>query len=415
MSPTAAESVSALNAEVARLRRDVFAAPKFDASRLDSLLRVEEALAATAAGADALEIDSAMQSGAFVDTTSRSTLLGASTTGLDVVVTARMAQVPTAIVHLLDGATFPLVTGTITNVSDRMRRLRVITFVEGYSAQSVDTFEVDKRSKVAFKHLPTFYPDRMASVTELTRATLHLVVEDLGGERDDAGNERHWTTIELQQSTPIWLLPRSTAPMQIADPGGGWLDLSPYLAVFVTPNAPAVMEFVRRAVGRHPDKSMVGYQIGKQAVLPQIRAIFDALKLDAEINYVNSVISYSPDHGMFTQRVRRPVESLAEHQANCIDGTVLVASLVEACSMSPAIVLVPGHAFLAWESWDDSDEWAYLETTMIGNSTFDEAVAAATKEAEGYQALATKSKDPRQFRRLSVKEMRQAAGITPME
>ena len=45
-----------------------------------------------------------------------------------------------------------------------------------------------------------------------------------------------------------------------------------------------------------------------------------------------------------------PRESLADKEANCINGTVLFASLLEGISMSPAIVLVPGHAFLAWET-----------------------------------------------------------------
>src|SRR4029077_11411867 len=77
--------------------------------------------------------------------------------------------------------------------------------------------------------------------------------------------------------------------------------------------------------------------------------------------------------GQITQRTRLPRESLRHKSANCIDGTVLMASLLEAASLHPAIVLVPGHAFVGWETWEGSDEWDYLETTMIASHDFEAA------------------------------------------
>ncbi len=50
-----------------------------------------------------------------------------------------------------------------------------------------------------------------------------------------------------------------------------------------------------------------------------------------------------------------------------------MASLLEAASLQPAIVLVPGHAFVGWETWEGTDEWDYLETTMIATHDFDAA------------------------------------------
>ena len=89
-------------------------------------------------------------------------------------------------------------------------------------------------------------------------------------------------------------------------------------------------------------------------------------------------------------------------------GTVLFASLLEGISMSPAIVLVPGHAFLAWETWRGSNAWRYLETTMIGSSTFEQACASAEKTAEFYQGA-------KKLRMWSLSELRTKFGITPME
>ncbi len=174
--------------------------------------------------------------------------------------------------------------------------------------------------------------------------------------------------------------------MLVHDPKtGAWRDMTRYLGAFVTPNAPSLMTFERTGARHHPDGNLVGYQGGLDRVEPQVKALFEALKEEGDITYVNSVIDFTPEQGFTGQRIRLPRESLADHQANCIDGTVLFASLLEGISMSPAIVLVPGHAFLAWETWRNNNEWKFVETTMIGSHTFEEACASAEKTAAKYK------------------------------
>ena len=70
---------------------------------------------------------------------------------------------------------------------------------------------------------------------------------------------------------------------------------------------------------------------------------------------------------------------MRHRSANCIDGTVLFASLLESASLHAAIVLIPGHAFVGWEKWRGSDEWDYLETTMIDSHDFEAARLRAHK------------------------------------
>ena len=52
-----------------------------------------------------------------------------------------------------------------------------------------------------------------------------------------------------------------------------------------------------------------GYQPDR-AVEPQVRAIFEALKIDADVTYVNSTINFNPEQSARTQRVRLPRQSL---------------------------------------------------------------------------------------------------------
>jgi hypothetical protein len=139
-----------------------------------------------------------------------------------------------------------------------------------------------------------------------------------------------------------------------------------------------------------------------------VKALYQALR-EAGLTYVNSVIDYGAGPGQFTQRTRLPRESLAQRSANCIDGTVLMASLLEGASLSPALVLVPGHAFVGWETWDGAGKWSYLETTMIGSSEFEAACQSATLQYDQATKLY-----PKQVRLHPVADLRRRR-IWPME
>jgi hypothetical protein len=126
-------------------------------------------------------------------------------------------------------------------------------------------------------------------------------------------------------------------------------------------------------------------------------------------------VTFSPEEGAANQRVRLPRESLQDGEANCIDGTLLFASLLEAASLSPAIVLVPGHAFIAWETWKQKDEWRFLETTMIGKATFEEACHSAEAMAKRYRTEAEQMKNPLRLRLRPLQSLRSIDRITPLE
>ena len=330
-------------------------------------------------------------------------LLGADTTGVDAQVLLRQSHVPTGIVHLFDANETPLVTFRIGYTGDEYVRLRLTSFIEGYSAQAIDTVELSYQQSVEIRQLPTFFPDRIRPVTEMTRATLHIRIDDLDG------------ATEQQSTFPIWLLARTSAYLGVVDPAtGDWVDLTPYMAAWVTPHAPVVMKLLRRAADMHPDQHIVGYQVGPAGIQEQVQAIFEALKAEG-IVYVNSVLSFGATGGEYMQRVRLPRESIEDKSANCLDGTVLMASILEAASLNPGIVLVPGHAFLAWETQNDNDQWDYLETTMIGSHDFQMAHQAGRAMAEQQKALVERLNAPRYFRLLSLPDLRVRRGIMPME
>lgn len=328
-------------------------------------------------------------------------LLGSQTTKLEASAELRLAQVPASLVHLFEREQHPLIQFRLKNHDTLTRRVTFRSYVDGYSAAALDTVEVAQGKDVVVSQLPTFFSDRLDTLNELTRATVNVEVLDLDGKP------------ELHKTIPVWLLAKTTAPLEVSDPANGTkIDLTPYLGAFVTPNDPVVMAFVREVANAHPDKQLVGYQIGMQAVAPQAEAIFTALKIHS-IVYVNSLIDFTPEGGTTNQRVRLPRETLRDKQANCIDGALLVASLLEAISINPAIVIIPGHAFVAWETWKKNRKWSYLETTMIGGEhTFAEACARGDETAKLWEKKAADANEPKMFRRWSLRDLR-AQGITP--
>lgn len=409
-----------LSAEATRLRRQVYEQPDpaTSAVLLGQLGEAEKALAAVEKlRAKAQEAD-LNNNGTIFNRKMQTELLGPETTGLDARVQLRMAHVPTSIYHLFDAEQTPLISCFVDNVSPDIRRLRVTSFIEGYTSKAVDTIELNPQTQHEFKQLPSIFPNRARSVTELTRATLNVKVEDLDGKDKNEKGEHVWRGVrtEIHKTAPVWLLARTTAPLSVQDPATGKpRDMTPYFGAFVTPNAPSLMTFLRKAAELHPQKMLPGYQGAQSNVKPQVEAIFNALKNDAHITYVNSVIAFSPEEGAWNQRVRLPRESLKDQEANCIDGTVLFASLLEGISLNPAIVVVPGHALVAWESWKESGLWEYLETTMIVSHSFEQACSSGKSTAELYQTVAKETQNEAKFRLWPLNKLRATHGITPME
>ncbi len=325
--------------------------------------------------------------------------------------------VPTAFCHNLDVAAFPLVTVTLDNTGPGCANaaLRVGATIEDYSDTVTASPHVAHGELARVPLLPLLKPAAVATLNDIRPATLRVTVEQT------APVER---TL-YDQTERLHLHARDTALLAVEAPDGSIVDLTDHLAAWVTPRRPEMERLLRRAAEHHPARQIAGYQSASTlaeaatVVRQQARAIFAALKHDAGLVYINSPLSLGAQAGQITQRVRLPTESLAAgSSANCIDGTVLFASLLELASIQPFIVIVPGHAFVGWRIWPGVDRYEFLETTMIGSADFDAAQQAAQALydevlLEGY--LGRGLFDPGGFARLIDVAACRAKGIHPLE
>ena len=321
---------------------------------------------------------------------------------LTVTIRPRMEQVYTALADLFDPQERPLVEVELRNETAQLRRVLVTSHIQEYSHVAETTVALAPGAAETVRQLPALRKAAVQGITELTKAELSVHVRDLDADR-----------LLEQQSARIVLLGRNAAPLAARDAAANaWIDLTRYLAAFVTPHAPAVLEMLRRAVDRHPEQQLAGYQ----AHVPlQVNAFYDTLKHDIGLAYVQSTVSFNPDAAALDQRVRLPRESLAARSANCLDVALLVASLLEACTLNPALLISRDHALIAWEARPGSGAWEYLETTVFLTNDFDGARELGERKAAFFQQQAQRTGAAAWFRLLPVAALRTQHHITPLE
>ena len=152
-------------------------------------------------------------------------MLGADTTGLKVETAIKLQPVPTGIYHLLDPDLDPLVTVTITNLSNEPRRLCVTAYIEGISARAIKTIEfkrTDARHPKVVSLLPSLLPEQLRHITEIQRATLHVVVEIFGSSINPQTRADNWSSlVESHDTHSVILLSRNSGFNAASRPRNG--------------------------------------------------------------------------------------------------------------------------------------------------------------------------------------------------
>jgi hypothetical protein len=160
-------------------------------------------------------------------------------------------------------------------------------------------------------------------------------------------------------------------------------DYSWLIAAWVMDKDAAVRTIVNKARSAF-GRNFVGYEVPSGSNVPdEVRAqVQELYKAVAElgIGYDDTATVYHVQKGHFVQRVRLPRQSIAEAAANCIDASVLFASLLSAVGLDPILLLMSGHCVIGWKSARSAvADYEFLEATFAGRKTFAEA------QAEGYR------------------------------
>ena len=115
-------------------------------------------------------------------------------------------------------------------------------------------------------------------------------------------------------------------------------------AAYVNENHPWVDQVLKDAKATGLSSTFAGYQGSEKDVLDQVNAIWVALQRRG-ITY-SSILGTTQGKQVHAQHVRFLDESIAATQANCVDGSVLFASILKKIGLNAYLVLVPGHCYL---------------------------------------------------------------------
>ncbi len=144
-------------------------------------------------------------------------------------------------------------------------------------------------------------------------------------------------------------------------------DVSFMFAAYVNEQHPFVDNVLREALDTGIVDSFTGYQAkDKKQVYRQAYALWHALS-KRDVRYSSITTSVAESDTVGSQHVRLIEESINNGQANCVDGSVLMASLLRKIGVEPMLVMVPGHCYLAFSLDAEGKEFAALETTLIGS------------------------------------------------
>jgi len=142
-------------------------------------------------------------------------------------------------------------------------------------------------------------------------------------------------------------------------------DVSWLFASFVDENHPYIDRMLHEALRVNVVQQFSGYQGSPQDVTREVFAIWNVLQRQ-DVKYSSITTASGESRSVFSQHVRFLDEAVQNSQANCVDGTVLFASILYKLGIYPILVKIPSHMFLGFYTDSQRKHISFLETTMIG-------------------------------------------------
>lgn len=140
----------------------------------------------------------------------------------------------------------------------------------------------------------------------------------------------------------------------------GWM-----FAAYVNENHPMLDKVLQEAL----ETKIVGaFRVTThepEETLKQVFAVWSALQKRG-IQYSSTTTTPGGSETVQSQYVRFVDQSITNTQANCVDGSVLLASILRKISIEPFLVTVPGHMYAGFYLGAGTSQFVGLETTVIG-------------------------------------------------
>jgi hypothetical protein len=171
-----------------------------------------------------------------------------------------------------------------------------------------------------------------------------------------ASEQRRPVRVRSLNDVPLWEMNRANQPVDYT-----WM-----FAAFVNENHPWVDALLREALDAGAIDRFVGYQQDAGEVYRQVYAVWNVFQRRG-FKYSNITQASGARRTVVSQHVRSLEDAVQTSQANCVDGSVLFASVLRKIGIDPVLVLLPGHMVIGFYTDAEHRNFSVLETTMLGN------------------------------------------------
>jgi len=278
----------------------------------------------------------------------------------------------TALYHLYGtDALDSIVDITLTNHDPKTVTLIVETSIEGYTTKAMDTVHLESGATVELHQNPRLTAEALDKLNSEKPGNFLIKVTKTNPEP---------ASVLLDESTEIRL--RSRRDFVFID-GVPFNEEYDYLAAWVTPTDPKVEKLIRSAANYTKNGiTESGYkkdQLNDKdgSVWDRLQAVWQAEAKDYNLTYVSTMVAFGPNT---IQRIRLPSEVLDQASGNCMETSILFAAAAEAMSLESNLIRIPGHMYVGVRMDQTNANYYFIETTLIGRSSFADAVKSGEKE-----------------------------------
>jgi hypothetical protein len=286
-----------------------------------------------------------------------------------------MKDIPTAIYNLMPQMNIMPISVLIANNTEKKAEFKIMYSYEPKSQQQSATIKLEPKKEARLNLFPKLPSSVLSMIitpeSQIVHVNVYLIDQngDLKKIRDDFTD---YVTLHPCNQYFTW----------INNALGEKIDTINTIAAWVTYNDPSMIKVLSKASEKGlkhvPPVKIVGGQDPRVFLraadqidndfLKQIEIIYNVLKEDYSITYLNQPIINRPGVLSASQRIKFPYSTL-QFKGNCIENAVLFAALLESIEINPVIMLLPsdGHCIVGWEVVGiDKSKYHFLETNMFG-------------------------------------------------
>jgi len=275
----------------------------------------------------------------------------------------------TSLYHLYGTVLDNFVDVTLTNHGNANGTVIVETYIEGYTTKALDTVVVGAGESIEIHQNPRLMAEAVDKLNSEKPGTFHIKITQIDSDKELTLIEDSQQVLLYSRRDFVWI-----DGFETAEEYELW-------AAWVTPTDPKVEALIRAAADYTSSGTMWSGYGGHEnddngGVWERLEAIWKAEE-DYRLTYISTMVAYGPNT---VQRMRLPAEVIEQASGNCVELATLYASAAEALGLETAIIRIPGHAYVAVRMDQVNANYYFIETTLIGRASFNDAINLGLEE-----------------------------------